>query len=35
MELKEFVTTTGEIILYNGQPDLNKLEISTPGVLCL
>lgn len=31
MELKEFVTTTGEIILYNGQPDLNKLEILAAG----
>jgi glycosyltransferase involved in cell wall biosynthesis len=31
MELKEFVTTTGEIILYNGQPDLNKLEILASG----
>lgn len=25
MKLKEFVTRTGEVILYNGQPDLNKL----------
>lgn len=26
MELNEFVTKTGEIILYNGNPDFNKLE---------
>jgi glycosyltransferase involved in cell wall biosynthesis len=26
MKLKEFITSAGEIILYNGQPDLNKLE---------
>jgi glycosyltransferase involved in cell wall biosynthesis len=26
MKLKEFITSTGEIILYSGQPDFNKLE---------
>ena len=31
MELKEFVTKTGEIILYKGQPDLDKLEILADG----
>jgi glycosyltransferase involved in cell wall biosynthesis len=31
MKLSEFVTTTGEIILYNGKPDLAKLEILSSG----
>lgn len=32
MKWNEFVTTTGEIILYNGKPDLEKLEILSSGV---
>lgn len=31
MELNEFITATGEIILYNGKPDLEKLEIVCSG----
>lgn len=31
MKLNEFVTTTGEIILYAGEPDLNKLEFLSFG----
>ncbi|MDR7208943.1 glycosyltransferase family 2 protein [Flavobacterium piscis] len=31
MKLKEFVTATGEIILYNGQPNFDKLEIVSKG----
>lgn len=31
MKLKEFVTITGEIILYNGQPNLEKLETLATG----
>jgi glycosyltransferase involved in cell wall biosynthesis len=31
MKLKEFITTTGEVILYNGKPDLNQLEILAMG----
>jgi glycosyltransferase involved in cell wall biosynthesis len=30
-ELKEYVTQSGEIILYNGNPDFNKLEILSRG----
>lgn len=31
MKLSEFVTRTGEVILYNGQPDLSKLEVLVAG----
>lgn len=31
MKLKEFVTNAGEIILYNGQPDFDKLEVLSTG----
>ncbi|MTH17557.1 glycosyltransferase family 2 protein [Flavobacterium sp. LC2016-01] len=31
MILKEFITSTGEIILYNGNPDFEKLEILVSG----
>jgi GT2 family glycosyltransferase len=31
MKLKEFITKAGEIILYNGQPNFDKLEILTSG----
>jgi glycosyltransferase involved in cell wall biosynthesis len=31
MKLKKFTTITGEIILYNGNPDLEKLEILSQG----
>lgn len=31
MKLNEFVTSTGEIILYNGKPNFDKLEILTTG----
>lgn len=31
MKLKEFVTATGEIILYNGRPDLDRLAILATG----
>lgn len=31
MKLTEFVTRAGEIILYNGQPDFDKLEILSTG----
>ena len=32
IKLKEYTTTAGEIILYNGNPDLNKLELLSIGV---
>ena len=31
MRLREFITKTGEIILYNGTPDLDQLEILSSG----
>lgn len=31
MKLNEFVTTTGEVILYNGKPDFEQLEILSQG----
>nr|WP_315223118.1 glycosyltransferase [uncultured Flavobacterium sp.] len=31
MKLREFITKTGEIILYNGTPDLDQLEILSSG----
>ncbi|WP_026727796.1 glycosyltransferase family 2 protein [Flavobacterium denitrificans] len=31
MQLKEFITTNGEIILYNGEPNFAKLEILASG----
>lgn len=31
MKLNEFVTTTGEVILYNGKPNFDQLEIVSKG----
>ena len=32
IKLKEYSTKTGEIILYNGNPDFDKLELLSKGV---